>query len=659
MIGISIGLNSQTSVFDPKKINGLEAWYDASASDTITTATGVSQWDDKSGNGNNATQATGANQPATGSNTLNGRNVLTFDGSNDNLSLPTALCSTIGNGACTIIVVARHDVIGNDRVLTLGDASNNTRLALRYGTTTDACVFQSNTGGATVACSETISSLDYNIMIATKTGTTQSVGMNNGALTSNTSGEVLTDVANGRIGSNAAGTFNYWDGDVAEMLFYSRVLTADELTQVSRYLYLKWGVVVAGTILPPVKDDKVVPFAITYDGYSFDTNLDAADYKTTPTNTYNSVTDLRSQINTGNATSAPYEINMTAGLYDNSTAWDTTNFPTEDVNIIGATDTFLTSDQDITMVADSGTTYKSNAGQSNVGSIFDTTVTDANGGYEKLTLAADVASCRSTAGTYFVDGPNIVYIHTSDSRDLTANSGSTEANGIRIFLSVFGPTVMANISAYTENVRMQGFTNRTYWAGRDTEAYTPDAIYAKDCEFSYSQVSSNILVTNAQTAIIQGCVARQGFGDGFGYHDFANVGMAVYEVDCEAYDNGNGTSDNSSTIHEGIYAVRVNGVYSGARSRSIHDIDTSMSVNIGCDSKDSRGDNAAQSVNWACGDGGNATMYLINCLSSGSTTDIRALDGGTVYVSAASRLLDGSNTEEGSGTINSFVPTVV
>lgn len=39
------------------------AWYDAADIDTITIGTGVSQWDDKSGNGNHVTQGIGGEQP--------------------------------------------------------------------------------------------------------------------------------------------------------------------------------------------------------------------------------------------------------------------------------------------------------------------------------------------------------------------------------------------------------------------------------------------------------------------------------------------------------------------------------------------------------------------------------------------------------------------
>lgn len=61
-------------------------WLDADDQSTITIATGVSEWRDKSGNGRHFTQTTTANQPALSTNTFNGRNCVRFDGSNDVLT---------------------------------------------------------------------------------------------------------------------------------------------------------------------------------------------------------------------------------------------------------------------------------------------------------------------------------------------------------------------------------------------------------------------------------------------------------------------------------------------------------------------------------------------------------------------------------------------
>src|SRR5688500_5791938 len=56
------------------------AWYDAQDVSTISTATGVSEWRDKSGNGRHVTQATGTAQPAYNQGRINARPAVTFDG---------------------------------------------------------------------------------------------------------------------------------------------------------------------------------------------------------------------------------------------------------------------------------------------------------------------------------------------------------------------------------------------------------------------------------------------------------------------------------------------------------------------------------------------------------------------------------------------------
>ena len=56
-------------------------WLDADDLSTISTATGVSEWRDKGPNARNVTQGTGGTQPTLTPNGLNGRNVLSFNGS--------------------------------------------------------------------------------------------------------------------------------------------------------------------------------------------------------------------------------------------------------------------------------------------------------------------------------------------------------------------------------------------------------------------------------------------------------------------------------------------------------------------------------------------------------------------------------------------------
>jgi hypothetical protein len=88
-IGIMASQISGHLTFQPSSITGLKAWYDPSDTTSITSSSGkVSQINDKSGNGYNLVQATSANQPTTGTRTINSLNVLDY----------TAVVQTLING---------------------------------------------------------------------------------------------------------------------------------------------------------------------------------------------------------------------------------------------------------------------------------------------------------------------------------------------------------------------------------------------------------------------------------------------------------------------------------------------------------------------------------------------------------------------------------
>jgi hypothetical protein len=80
MLGLGLGLNKGTAGFDVRNYANLIAYYDARKS-PYTLATGVSQWNDISGNGRHLTQATGASQPTY--NAGSGFPYLQFDGTDD------------------------------------------------------------------------------------------------------------------------------------------------------------------------------------------------------------------------------------------------------------------------------------------------------------------------------------------------------------------------------------------------------------------------------------------------------------------------------------------------------------------------------------------------------------------------------------------------
>lgn len=85
------GVSSGT--FSPRNLSGLILWLRADAG--ITIATGVSQWSDQSGQGNNAVQAVGGSQPAfVASSVMAGKPSVRFDGTDDVLATVAGASTT-------------------------------------------------------------------------------------------------------------------------------------------------------------------------------------------------------------------------------------------------------------------------------------------------------------------------------------------------------------------------------------------------------------------------------------------------------------------------------------------------------------------------------------------------------------------------------------
>lgn len=125
-----------------------QLWFDAADAATITIATGVSQWNDKSGNARNVTQSTAANQPAHGAVTLNGLPVLTYNFMSS-LRKATATAGLVQNvGAVSIYSVRRFtDLASNASSPVVVAVSDNTATTGRASTYCSEVDDQERMGG--------------------------------------------------------------------------------------------------------------------------------------------------------------------------------------------------------------------------------------------------------------------------------------------------------------------------------------------------------------------------------------------------------------------------------------------------------------------------------------------------------------------------------
>ena len=246
--------------FTPASIANLQAWYDASDTATISlSGSAVTQWNDKSANAYNLTQGTAARRPSSGVNTLNSLNVVTFDG-NDVLQAATAANWTFLNnsGGATVFMAALYDTSAAQTMIF--DTSTSTTGAV--GVTT----FRGSSDklGAFVAygIGGQYVSLDSNLQTLTdatafywsmKLDNSNATAANrikvslNGAAEQGANTQTNTPSASAPaqplfLGSYDSAGSQGFQGRIAELIFYSGILSSDDIALVNDYLADKWAI---------------------------------------------------------------------------------------------------------------------------------------------------------------------------------------------------------------------------------------------------------------------------------------------------------------------------------------------------------------------------------------------------------------------------------
>lgn len=220
--------------FSPADIPDLALWLDASDTATITQTGGaVSAWADKSGNGYNATQETGASQPTTGIDTLNGKNVLTMNGTHFFVT-PSSLWSfALSNNTIFVVVKSSTPTMVN-RVL-----GGNNGAAVQYGMVLGefSGTLQRFYSGNAISLTTSSDGLPH-LLTYQRDGTNGYFSRDSGAITStNQSAQSLTSFNIGRCGTLSSGV----NGIIAEIILYRRNISIDDRALVQNYLKNKWG----------------------------------------------------------------------------------------------------------------------------------------------------------------------------------------------------------------------------------------------------------------------------------------------------------------------------------------------------------------------------------------------------------------------------------
>jgi len=249
----------RTYVVEPAAGNvprsNLKLWLRADAG-VVTDSGNVTAWRDVSGNGHLATQGTAGNRPAfvASDSGLNDLPALSLDGSNDYLDIPDNYATELkdnafdfGTGDFSVFVVAKtnsktsypHTISKHAGYNTYGfnlqlDANNGKLRSLIH----NGSGITSYSGSPDI--SDDVARL---MMVEWDRGGFMS-GYVNGTTAGNldVSGFSATNLSNAyplRVGAKANGG-EYWNGEIAEVLIYDKVLTANERFEVEKYLANKY-----------------------------------------------------------------------------------------------------------------------------------------------------------------------------------------------------------------------------------------------------------------------------------------------------------------------------------------------------------------------------------------------------------------------------------
>ncbi len=237
---------NRSPAFVPTLLSGCIFWLRADIGITIGTGsanTGVSGWKDQSGSGNDAAQATPANQPVYTPNAMNGLPALRMTAANAQWMSTAAF--TVG-AAATLIAAVQPVASPQASYARLmeQDYSSTYFLGCDSVGSSYKLIVNTNTPPYGVAGGGTITSGAPTIVTGKYASPTGSLYVNGALVASDTFTAPTPTSQPLLISKDHAAAGEYWDGYIAELLIYNRALTKNEFTQVHRYLGARYSIVV-------------------------------------------------------------------------------------------------------------------------------------------------------------------------------------------------------------------------------------------------------------------------------------------------------------------------------------------------------------------------------------------------------------------------------
>ena len=240
--GFTIPTTIRQYVFNPRSITGAALWLDAADANTVLrTGSTVTQWNDKSGNGNNAIQLTASNMPTYLNIPAISQNAIYFPSNSTNLTT-IKNNSTTGNSSRTIFVITY--LPNSSSILRIGTGTHATNTPpSAFGIdqsppTTRLFAPYVYTGSDNVL---SVSLTGIQCIYAYYDSSVSQIGGGYGFTTFTTKNTTLNTTATpwyfGLRPDNSGSATSY----VCEVIQYNNILTTAQRQQVEGYLAWKWG----------------------------------------------------------------------------------------------------------------------------------------------------------------------------------------------------------------------------------------------------------------------------------------------------------------------------------------------------------------------------------------------------------------------------------
>ena len=275
LVGLLLAVRGQTAAYSaagsgPGGVGAtdgtdtLEVWlrsdrgvYSDTGCTTAAVAAGaVACWTDQSGNGRNGTQATAAAQPVYETTVVNNQPAVRFGGATDDDRLSIDFSFLVNSNYTIFGVADRRAAKATNYFLGTGaGAANNQNL--HFGWRTDAATAGYTTaqwGNDVTVAVPTNANRDFMIAMGwldrafPTAGERMRLRINHNEFFGNRSTtQGFTAANNGRVGQGAPDTaVSYFDGDIVEVIMYSRAINEAERILIENYLSSKYAVALSG-----------------------------------------------------------------------------------------------------------------------------------------------------------------------------------------------------------------------------------------------------------------------------------------------------------------------------------------------------------------------------------------------------------------------------